>query len=236
MAFQGFPKEGLELLLDIEINNNKEWFEANRDRHERYIVSPNKEFIEELGEELQVLVPSIHAIPKTNKSLFKIYRDSRFHLSEPIKTKIGIIFWQGGGHRMQSSSFYMHYSNDEIFVASGIRNLKPPLLSAYRSYIQHDEAREELHQILQELQSKGYQIPEPHFKRCPRDMNCDDEYSYLYRYRAIFASSGSISRAVFHSKKVIGKCFEIYSDMLELQQWVYRLTLHQSQMDMHHGV
>ncbi len=236
MAFKGFPKAGLSFLSEIIENNSKEWFEANRDRHNQYIVAPNQVFVEELGEHLQILVPTINAIPKTNKSLFKIYRDSRFHPIEPIKTKIGLLFWQGGGHRMQSSSFYMHYEPHEVFWAAGIRNFKPPLLSAYREYIQHDAHREELHSILEALKVQGYQIPDPHYKRCPRELDCEASHSYLYRYRAMYAYHSVKPDHTFHSAKILDKSFAIYEAMLPLQQWVYGLTLHQRESEMQHGL
>ena len=185
--FNGFYKEGLLLLDEFQKNNTKEYFEANRDRYNHYILEPNRAFVEEMGEHLQILHPNIHAEPKINRSLFKIFRDSRFHLNEPLKSKIGIIFWAGSGHRMQSSSFYLHYEPSLIFWAAGIRNFKPPLLKVYREYIQDIRVREDLHNILEELKIKGYNIPKPHFKRYPRDMNEDDEFSYLYLYRAIYA-------------------------------------------------
>ncbi len=225
MTFQGFPKEGLSFLDEIITNNSKEWLDANRDRYETLIVSPNKAFVEEMGEHLQILVPSIHAIPKTNKSLFRIYRDARYHPTDPIKTRIGIIFWQGAGHRMQSSSFYMHYDPQEVFVATGIRNFKPPLLATYRAYIQDEERRTQLHHILESLKAKGYQIPEPHYKRYPQGFDGSEPYSYLARYRAIFAYTSFKPNRTFHSEKIIDKCFNIYEDTIDLQQWVYDLTL-----------
>ena len=109
LIFKGFPKEGLEFMDEIVINNSKEWLDANRERYEKEIVTPNKAYIAEMGEHLQILIPTINAIPKINKSLFRIYRDARFHLADPIKERIGIIFWQGQTHRMQSSSVFILY-------------------------------------------------------------------------------------------------------------------------------
>jgi len=236
MVFTGFPKEGISFLSEILQNNTKTWFEANRERYKHLIFEPNCAFVEEMGEHLQILVPTIHAIPKVNKSLFKIYRDSRFHPAEPIKSRIGILFWQGGGHRMQSSSFYMHYASDELFWAAGIRNFKPPLLSAYRAYIQNPQHREALHQILETLKAKGYQIPEPHYKRCPRNMICSDTYSYLYRYHAMYSYQKSIPDRLFHSPTIVDKSFGYYQDMFPLQQWVYHLTLYQKESEMRHAL
>jgi len=35
-------------------------------------------FVEKMGEKLRKIAPGVHAIPKINKSLFKINRDVRF--------------------------------------------------------------------------------------------------------------------------------------------------------------
>ena len=226
MPFKGFPKEGLDFLSQIIVNNSKEWLDAHREEYEHFIVTPNKAYVEEMGEHLQILVPTIHAIPKTNKSLFRIYRDARFHLNDPIKTRIGIIFWQGSGHRMQNSSFYMHYDPQEVFVATGIRNFKPTLLSAYRKYIQNDERRTELHNILEDLKAKGYSIPDAKYKRMPRECDADDPHSYLYLMGAVYAYTTFPPDEIFHSEAIIERNFKIYEDMLPLQQWLYELTLH----------
>jgi len=225
MQFTGFKKEGLKFLDEILINNSKEWLDDHREEYEKLIVEPNKAYVEEMGEHLQILVPTINAVPKINKSLFKIYRDARYHLLDPIKTRIGIIFWQGGGHRMQSSSFYMHYDAQEVFVATGVRNFKPELLNAYREYIKNERKREELHNILEALQAKGYSLPEPHYKRLPQGFEKDDKYVYLARHRAMYVFKIYKPNQEFCSSKVIEKNFKFYEDMLPLQEWVYELTL-----------
>ena len=225
MQFTGFQKDGLKFLDEILINNSKEWLDDHREEYEKLIVEPNKAYVEEMGEHLQILVPTINAIPKINKSLFKIYRDARYHPLDPIKTRIGIIFWQGGGHRMQSSSFYMHYDSQEVFVATGVRNFKPELLNAYRKYIKNERKREELHNILEALQSKGYSLPEAHYKRLPQGFEKDDKYIYLAKYRAMYVFKTYKPNREFCSNKVIDINFKLYQDMLPLQEWVYALTL-----------
>ena len=177
-----------------------------------------------MGEHLQILVPHIHAIPKINKSLFRIYRDARFHLDDPIKERIGIIFWQGAGHRMQSASFFMHYDPFEVFVAVGIRNFKPPLLSAYRDYIKNDTKREALHNILEKLKAKGYLVPEPEYKRLPKEFDKEPTYGYLARYRSMYAYTTFLPDDIFHSSSIIERNYKIYEDMFELHQWIYELT------------
>ena len=177
-----------------------------------------------MGETLQILVPTINALPKVGGSLFRIYRDIRFSKDKtPMKSKIGLLFWQGKSHRMQSSSFYMHYDEHEYFIASGIRNFKPPLLKTYRNYIQDEKQRERLNQILKNLTAKGYSLPEPKYKRIAKNFNKDDKFAYLTLFGAMYAYKTFKIDETFFSVTLLDRAFEIYSDMLDLQQWVYEM-------------
>merc|ERR1711991_152536 len=139
MQFNGFSKKGIKFLEDLKVNNSKAWFEDHRHIWEETILQPNTAFVEEMGETLQILVPTINYRAKVGGSLFKIYRDVRFSKDKtPMKSKIGLMFWQGNGHRMKSSRFYMQYTKDEYLIAAGIRHFKTPLLSTYREYIKDE--------------------------------------------------------------------------------------------------
>ena len=226
MQFNGFSKEGIEFLKKLELNNTKAWFENNRTTWEKHILLPNTNFVQEMGETLQILVPTIHYKPKVSGSLFRIYRDVRFSKDKtPMKSKIGLLFWQGLAHRMQSSSFYMHYDKDSYFIATGIRAFKPPLLKTYRKYIKHEKHRTSLHIILEDLKAKGYSIPEPKYKRVPPEFDKDGEHIYLTRYGAMFAFAQFNIEDTFYSEAIIDKAFNIYQDMMKLQKWVYEMSI-----------
>jgi len=231
MPFEHFPKETIPFLKSIEQNNNKEWFEAHKDEYTRYILEPSRAFVDEMGEHLQALVPTINAIPKINQSLFRIYRDTRFSKDKtPIKTRIGIIFWQGRHIRMQSSCFYLHFSSRELLIASGIRTFDPDLLSAYRDYIKIDENREALHTILEELRSKGYTVEAPYYKRLPGTFDKGMTHEYLARMKAV-AVYHTASPSLLSNKRLIPELFNHYEQYLPLQQWLYEMTLTKKEAD-----
>ena len=226
MQFNGFKKEGIKFLQDLSCNNSKVWFETNRHIWEQTILEPNKAFIVDMGETLQIIVPTIKSLPKVSGSLFKIYRDVRFSKDKtPMKSKIGLLFWQGLGHRMQSSSFYMHYTKDIYFIASGIRGFKPALLKTYRAYIKHEKHRDSLHSILEDLQAKAYSLPEPRYKRIPKEFEKDITHSYLTLFDAMFAFKEFDIDDVFYSVELLDRVFAIYEDMKDLQAWGYEMTL-----------
>jgi len=226
MIFNGFSKEGIEFLKKLEKNNSKVWFENHRHIWEQTILAPNKAFIEDMGETLQILVPTIKAKPKVSGSLFKIYRDVRFSKDKTaMKDKIGLMFWQGLGHRMQSSSFYMHYTKESYFIAAGIRSFKSPLLKTYRGYIRHDKHRESLHLILEDLKNKGYNYSSQKYKRIPKDFTGDESHLYLTKLDSLFSYIEYDLDDIFFTVELVDKLFKIYDDMKELQNWVYEMTL-----------
>lgn len=223
--FTGFSPKSLKLLKEIKRNNTKEWFEAHKEEYRESILEPSRSFVVEMGEHLQALVPTINAEPRVNGSLFRIYRDSRFHRSDPIKTRIGIIFWQGRGRRMYSSSFYMQFDPDTLMFAAGIRRFKKETLDAYRDYIKSRKNRETLHGILQEVQAKGYTLPQPRYKRYPRGFDATMPYAYLALFDSMYAYKTAMPEKSFFTAELPLSAYKVYEDLFDLQQWVYEMTL-----------
>ena len=98
-----FPKNTVAFLKKLSKNNNREWFSANRNLYDKDFLDHAIQFVVEMGEKLQKISPHIHAIPKIDKSIFRIYRDVRFSKNrEPYKTNMGLYFyllwWQWSLH------------------------------------------------------------------------------------------------------------------------------------------
>lgn len=227
MIFTGFSKKTLPFLNAIKKNNNKEWFEAHKSEYESLILTPSRLFVEEMGEHLMALEPTINFSPKINKSLFRIYRDTRRMGANklPIKHRIGIIFWQGNLKRLQSSSFYLHFSPDELFVAVGVRWFEKPLLDAYRETIKDDFSRKQLREILDAITSKGYSIIEKGYKRYPKGFNLDMHDVELSLYKGMATYKLLDPHIIENGDKLIDTLYNIYEDMLPLQQFMYEVSL-----------
>ena len=220
-----FTKESLKFLADIRENNNKEWFENNRYRYDDFILNPSRAFVEELGEHLQALVPNIKAIPKINSSLFRIFRDVRLSKDKtPLKSRIGIVFWRGSGKRLQSASFYLHFSPDALLFASGIRGFSKDSLAGYREYIKDERHAKELETIMIALKEKGYAFPEAHYKRYPRGFDKTMPYAHLSLYASMFAYKTVAPEMIYHDR-LIEDAYGVYADLLPLFEWIYAMSL-----------
>ncbi|MEO1953689.1 MAG: DUF2461 domain-containing protein [Campylobacterales bacterium] len=227
MEFNGFSKKVLPFLESIRQNNNKEWFELHKLEYEELILNPSRAFVQEMGEHLQALEPTINFEPKINKSLFRIYRDTRRMGANklPLKHRIGIIFWQGGGKRLQSSSFYLHFSPDELFVSVGVRWFEKPMLDAYREYIKDAYKREELNNLLHSLMKKGYSVIDKGYKRFPRGVTQNMTNTHLFLYKGMATYKLLEPQLIEDGEKLIDTLYKIYEDMLPLQQFMYEVSL-----------
>jgi uncharacterized protein (TIGR02453 family) len=227
VEFKGFSKNALEFLDSIRKNNNKEWFEAHKSEYEEYILNPSRTFVLEMGEHLMALEPTINFEPKINKSLFRIYRDTRRMGANkaPIKHRIGIIFWQGNGSRLQNSSFYLHFSPDELFVATGVRWFEKPMLEAFREYIKDESRRIELDKTVSALEQKGYKAIEKGYKKYPRGFSADMPSVDMSLYKGMAAYKILEPHLIEEGEKLINTLYKIYEDMLPLQRIVYEISL-----------
>jgi len=87
-----FTQATLDFLQQLKNNNDREWFQANKQRYEEHIRTPALTLIEDIAPTLQLIAPRFRAIPKkTGGSLMRVQRDTRFAKDKtPYKTNIGI--------------------------------------------------------------------------------------------------------------------------------------------------
>lgn len=122
MSFAGFPVDTLKFLSDLQANNNREWFQANRARYENSFLQPALEFIEAVKKPLGKVAPMLLAEPKKmGGSLMRIYKDTRFSADKtPYKTNIGIHFRHQMGKDVHAPGMYFHIDPTECFIGAGI--------------------------------------------------------------------------------------------------------------------
>ena len=87
-GFGGFRPAAFRFLRDLGRNNDKAWFEANREVYERAVRDPMRRLVEALDDNLRSIAPEIVGDPK--RSMFRIHRDVRFSRNKsPYKTNAG---------------------------------------------------------------------------------------------------------------------------------------------------
>jgi uncharacterized protein (TIGR02453 family) len=137
MAFEGFPADTVKFLAELAANNNREWFQANKDRYERSVRAPAIAFIEAMARPLERVSRHIYVDPSpVGGSLMRIYRDTRFSPDKaPYKTNIGIQFRHERGEDAHAPALYLHIEPKEFFLACGMWRPPAEALAAIRARI-----------------------------------------------------------------------------------------------------
>jgi len=232
MGFEGFPQAGLQFLRDLESNNNKEWFEANKDTYTEKLMNPAVKFVAALGERLKNISDGIRYDTRTNGSgsLMRIYRDVRFSPDKtPYKTNISMLFWEGEGKKMQNPAFGFQFQAHEGGGMSGMFGFDKSMLEAYHQAVVDDVLGAELSDAVQKVKSagEGYEVHGKHYKRVPRGYDADHPRAEYLLYNGLHAYCPSITPDEMISPDLVDICYTHCVNMAPVQQWLVKVRQHQ---------
>ncbi len=224
MSFKYFPKETAKFYEDVRKNNNKEWFEENRARYNEFVLTPTRNFVATLGERLAELVPTINYIPKINGSIYKIFRDARYHKGAPLKTHLGVFFWEGAS-RSTNSGFYFQIAPPFYTCGVGTPCFEKPLLDEYRQTLLNDKKFNEFNSIINKMKSHHYELYGEKKKRLPRGIKAEGERAEYLLYNSLYISDETPINEDFYKDSFIDEIYGIYKNMLPYHTWLNNLII-----------
>jgi uncharacterized protein (TIGR02453 family) len=138
--FEGFPNETFKFLKDLKKNNDRDWFNANKQRYKDFVVAPMVSFIEAMDGRLAKVSDCFVADPRPNGgSMFRIYRDTRFsHDKTPYKEHIACHFRHMAGKDAHAPGFYVHLEPTEVFFGGGVWHAENAVVNQIRQAIVDD--------------------------------------------------------------------------------------------------
>ena len=191
------PSSAIAFLNVLKKNNNREWFNANKDK-----FLNEQQSIEIFADALLLLLNTHDVIetPSGKKSLYRIYRDTRFSNNKtPYK-----INWSGSFTRatkLRRGSYYFHIQPGNSFIAGGFWGPSPPDLKRIRDDIAFDDSP--LRKI---IKSKSFvstfgELRGEQVKTTPKGFNAADPAIDLLRFKQF------IIKRNFTDKEVLGENF-----------------------------
>lgn len=169
-----FDRAFFSFLEDLRLNNQRDWFQANKQRYEDEVREPAQQFISDFGSELQKISPHFLADPRpSGGSMFRIYRDTRFSKDKtPYKTHVGIQFRHKQGKDVHAPGFYLHLEPGGCFAGVGIWHPDSAALAGIRAAIAEQPRRWK--QISGSKRfSETFQLAGDSLKRAPKGYDPD---------------------------------------------------------------
>lgn len=176
MADSFITPKTFRFLKDLAAHNDREWFNANKERYHAEVRDPLLGFIAAFGPRLQKVSKNMLADPRPmGGSLFRIYRDTRFAKDKsPYKTHAGLTFRHADGKDVHGPIFYLHLEPGQVFMAAGMWHPEADTLRKVR-----DAIAERPDRWKRVLAKKGVDLGEATnaLKRPPRGY--DPEHPYI---------------------------------------------------------
>ena len=142
-CFDGFSRNTLKFLKSLEANNNKAWFEKHRDEYNKFVLEPLRNLVTDLGEFMLDIDPCFEITPVVNKTISRIYRDTRFSRDKsPYRSTVWIIFKnKNKDWATLASGYFFELSVNSYRYGMGFYNAAPLIMAKFREMI--DENPEE---------------------------------------------------------------------------------------------
>ena len=169
-----FSNEFFGFLAELKLNNNREWFQANKARYEALVRDPLVDFVADFGGYLREINPHFVADPRpTGGSIFRIYRDVRFSKDKsPYKTQAAIHFRHEMGREVHGPGYYLHLEPGEVYAGVGLWHPSSGSLSKIRDTIVGNPERWKRTMASDEF-AAVYQIEGDSLKRAPKGYDPD---------------------------------------------------------------
>lgn len=161
-------------LEEISANNNREWFNENRDKYEEARIEFEK-LVTGAISTISLFDESIRGV-QVKDTTYRIYRDTRFSSDKtPYKTHIGA-YINAKGKKSQHCGYYIHIQPGNCMLAGGSICPPPKLLKEIRQAV-YDNIDEYIG-IVEDPEFKKYfpVIGENHLKTAPKGFPKDFKY------------------------------------------------------------
>ncbi len=209
-------KQTFDFLANLAINNNREWFLANKasyeTAHENVVA-----FADDLLTKLQKIDASILSSPTAKKFVMRIYRDVRFSKDKsPYKNNFGISF-AANGKNGNYPGYYIQIQPNNNFIAGGYWMPEATHLKAIRQEIDYNTSQ--FKEIIEATDFVNYfegLSQEDKLKTCPKGYSADNENIELLKLKSF---------TVFHSftdEEMMGS--KIITEMVNGLLLIYPLT------------
>jgi uncharacterized protein (TIGR02453 family) len=207
----------LQFLRNLEKNNNREWFNENKTLYQEAqqdVIS----FVEKLIEEMADFDEEMGKL-EAKKSVFRIYRDTRFSKDKtPYKTNFGAGLGMGKGNKI--SGYYLHIEPGKSFLAGGIYMPESSVLKTIRQEI--SAFGDEFKAILEQDEFRNYfrgLSVEDKLKKVPQGFEKDDKMAEYLKLKH-FIVTHPVSDEQLLSENAVKEFIKIFKAMKPLNDFL----------------
>jgi uncharacterized protein (TIGR02453 family) len=201
MTFAGIPLAALDFYEDLEADNSKAFWLANKHIYEQAVRAPLEALTAELAPEFGA------------GKMFRPYRDVRFSKDKtPYKTQQGVWF--------DEASTYVAVSAEGLFVAAGYWQTNTEQVARMRRAISDDVAGPALQRALAAVQKAKFDLNGEQLTRVPSGYEKDHPRADLLRYKSLTGHRQFGAPAWLATKRTRTEVVKAWHALAPLTAWL----------------
>jgi len=204
MTFAGFPVEGIEFYEQLDADNSRAFWQANKARFEEFVKQPMVELTDELHE-----FGPFH--------LFRPYNDVRFSKNKPpYKTQQGAYGESEGG-----AGHYVAFSAAGLMAGGGYYAMAKDQLIRFREAIDSNAVGSELAALVADAERRKYAIGAiSELTTAPRGYSKDHPRIALLRRKGLIATQEFGTPKWIHTKAAAKRVRDCWTGVSDLCAWL----------------
>lgn len=171
-SFAKLIPEAQSFLADLSANNNRDWFQANKDRYETGLKTPAKMLLKQMRGPLEELSGQSLAT-----KLFRPQRDVRFSKDKtPYHTHLHLLWGAEDG-----PGWFLGISPEYVTAGAGMMGFHKKVLMRYRAALD-SPAGDDLAQVIKDINPR---LSKPELKRVPPPFDKEHRHGDLLRHKSL---------------------------------------------------
>jgi uncharacterized protein (TIGR02453 family) len=134
--FDGFSSSAVRFLENLRDNNRKEWFELHKQDYQDHVLNPLQALSAGLGPFMLSIDPEIDVTPALNRTISRIYRDTRFSKDKsPYKINHWITFKRMRKDWKEFPAYFFETAPDSYRYGMGFYSADRDTMDKFRKNI-----------------------------------------------------------------------------------------------------
>ncbi|HYH02757.1 MAG TPA: DUF2461 domain-containing protein [Bacillota bacterium] len=186
--FTGFSPEALVFLQEIRLYNSKTWYTEHKPEYRRLLLQPFQSLVADLSETMLEIDPALITQPAVDKTISRIYRDTRFSKDKSLyRDSMWLNFKRPGSDWKEAPTYFFEVTPNWYRYGMGFYITPKGYMDKFRELLLTHSDR--FLQIMASVRESGlFEVEGDCYKRLPQ-LDVDPEVREWLRYKNFFFSS-----------------------------------------------
>lgn len=132
-----FSQKTLDFLFENRLHDSREWFAQHKKEYQELVIQPLRQLVMDLSPTMLELDPEFNTEPKVDKTICRVWRDTRYTKDPSLyRDHMWIIFKRGGRmHGTDHPGMYVEINQDGFSYGCGFYYASTAYMSCLRERI-----------------------------------------------------------------------------------------------------